>query len=163
MTATHLTSHAKEELRKTVRALRARLLDAVSDASRSEYLLDEPAAKPPTEARRLKRARLEAWLDEQMRGGNGKAREARARFLHQAVEEAAHTLLNRLVFVRILEHHGLMTPHVITGEWRSPGYASEFLQYAGPLAQDDAKGYRDLLGVVFDELALELPGLFGNV
>ncbi len=76
---------------------------------------------------------------------------------------AAHTLLNRLVFLRILEHHDVLRPHVVTGGFRSPGYSGEFLQYAGPLAQDDSKGYALLLQAVFDELALELPGLFGPV
>jgi hypothetical protein len=109
---------------------------------------------------------LEAWLDEQTRATRGPKRameEARERFFAQAVEEAAHTLLNRLVFLRILEHHDVIRPHVVTGGFRSPGYAGEFLEYAGPLAHDDAKGYGALLGVLFDELALELSGLFGPV
>ncbi|HXN32184.1 MAG TPA: DNA methyltransferase, partial [Polyangiaceae bacterium] len=162
-----LSSDAKDALRKRIRALRERLLDTLAEAARSEYQLDvAPAKARLPEARRFRRERLEAWLDEQTRAIKGPKRavdEARARFFAKAVEEAAHTLLNRLVFLRILEHHDVVRPHVVTGGFRSPGYAGEFLEYAGPLAQDDAKGYRALLGVVFDELALELPGLFGPV
>jgi hypothetical protein len=162
-----LTSDAKGALRKRIRALRERLLDTLAEAARGEYQLDvAPAKARLPEARRFRRERLEAWLGEQTRAVKGPKRavdEARARFFAQAVEEAAHTLLNRLVFLRILEHHDVVRPHVVTGGFRSPGYAGEFLEYAGPLAQDDAKGYRALPGAVFDELALELPGLFGPV
>jgi hypothetical protein len=52
---------------------------------------------------------------------------------------------------------------VVTGGWDSPAYEQEFVHYAGPLAQDDTRGYRDLLDVVFSELALDLPGLYGPV
>ncbi|HEY5959697.1 MAG TPA: BREX-6 system adenine-specific DNA-methyltransferase PglX, partial [Polyangiaceae bacterium] len=87
----------------------------------------------------------------------------RKRFLEQAVKEAAHTWVNRLVLLRILEQHELVTPAVLTGGWKSPAYDQEFIHYAGPLAQDDTRGYRDLLDTVFGELALELPGLYGPV
>src|SRR5690606_17743466 len=106
------------------------------------------------------------------KGTKGRARqsadELRARFLGQAVTEAAHTLVNRLVFLRILEHHGVLRPALITGGSKSAAYEQEFVHYAGPLASstlsgDDTRGYRELLEVVFAEYALELPGLFGPV
>lgn len=169
-TATLLTSDAKEALRKGVRGIRKRLCDDLASATRGAYQLDVTADKARlSAAQRARRARLEAWIDEQTRAAAPKApkkKETRDRFLEQVVEEAAHTLLNRVVLLRILEHHRLLAPDappVITGEWRSPAYAGEFLGYAGPLADADAQGYRALLDAVFAELALELPGLYGNV
>jgi hypothetical protein len=170
MTATVLTSSAKEKLRKSVRALRATLLGDLGSATRGEYQLDVgPDKARLTSARRHRRMRLEGWLDEQVRAAGaktGKKAELSDRFFQQVIEEAAHTLLNRLFLVRILEHHGLLAaeaPPVVTGGLRSPGYAGEFLGYAGPLASDETQGYRALLDAVFAELALDLPGLFGNV
>lgn len=167
MNPTLLTADAKDTLRKRIRALRERLLVALNEAARGEHQLDvAPTTARLPAARRSRRERLDAWLDEQARAGKGTKtppKELRERFFRQAVEEAAQTLLNRLVFLRILEHHDVLRPHLVTGGFRSPGYAGEFLQYAGPLAQDDSKGYAVLLQAVFDELALELPGLFGPV
>jgi hypothetical protein len=172
MRQTFLDSAAKDALRKHVRRLRALLIDQFSEAARGEYRLDtadiDKAKLPP--ARRERRQRLERWLDEQQRalpkskGDKGaKPAELRRRALDQAVKTAAHTWLNRLVFLRTLEHHGLSNPAVITGGWKSPGYANEFARYAGPLATDESLGMLPLLKAVFGELALELPGLFGPV
>ena len=175
---TTLDPAAKEALRKTVRALRAELLDKLAAAARSEYRLDvAPDKAGLPEARRCKRERLDAWLDAEVAsssdssssGGAGKAKPgkhaeaARQRAFDQAVKEAASTLLNRLVLIRILEHHGALRPAVVTGGFKSPAYEQEFLHYAGPLAGDDTRGYAALLDVVFAELALDLPGLFGPV
>ncbi|MCC6649981.1 MAG: BREX-6 system adenine-specific DNA-methyltransferase PglX [Candidatus Eisenbacteria bacterium] len=168
-----LTGAAKEALRRAVRGLRARLIEQLTEAAKGEYRLDVALDKAQLpEARRCRRQRLEAWLEEQARSMRGptatkpsKTAEAeeRQRFLQQAVKEAAHTLLNRLVVVRILEHHGVLAPAVVTGGWSSPAYEQEFVHYAGPLAADDTRGYRALLDAVFAELAIELPGLFGPV
>lgn len=90
---------------------------------------------------------------------------SRQRHLRQAVKEAAHTLLNRLIILRILEHAELSKPAVVTGGYKSPGY-KEYSQYARALCDDpndDSKGYLSLLGLLFDELALELLGVFGKV
>jgi len=170
MTATLLTPEAKEALRKAVRGLRVSLLDELTRTAKGDYQLDVALDRARlTEAMRARRERLESWLAEQARAAGAKAgskAELRTRFIGQAIEEAAHTLLNRLVFVRILEHHQLLgehAPRVVTGGWKSVGYAAEFLEYAGPLADDDSRGYRHLLDAIFAELALELPGLFGNV
>ena len=167
MRATILEPQAKETLRKTVRGLRTKLIDELSDAAKSEYRLDVAVAKAKLpEGRRCRRERLEAWLDEQVRAAGKtktKPAELRQRYFEQAAKEAAHTLLNRLVFLRVLEHHGVMAPAVVSGGWDSPAYEQEFVHYAGPLADDDTRGYQALLDVVFAELALELPGLFGPV
>ncbi len=168
MTSTLLTPESKEALRKTIRGLRPRLLEQLLEAAKGEYRLDvsiEKAKLP--EARHCRRERLESWLDEQIRGCAEKGKKPknteplRQRFLQQAIKEAAHTWLVRLVMLRILEQHQLITPAVITGGWKSPAYEQEFIHFAGPLAQDDTRGYRDLLDTIFAELSLDLPGLFG--
>jgi hypothetical protein len=186
MGSTVLTSQAKEVLRKKVRALRAQLLEELLDAVKGEYQLGLPPEKAKLpEARRCRRERLDGWLEEQVRAASGAgpssgkskgkvkstpkatkghgAEALRQRFLEQAAKEAAHTLLNRLVFLRILEHHGVLHPAVVTGGWQSAAYEQEFVHYAGPLGTDDTRGYAALLEAVYAELALELPGLFGNV
>jgi hypothetical protein len=174
MTPTLLTPEAKEALRRHVRGLHATLRDQLEKAARSEYRLDVDIDKAELpEARRRRRERLQAWLDEQARSvplakgkrpsGKGPQSARQRRFLDVAVREAATTLLHRLVLVRVLEHHGLLAPAVLTGGWKSPAFEHEYKHYAGPLAEDDTEGYRDLLEVVFAELALELPGLFGQV
>lgn len=116
---TQLDSTSKEALRKTVRALRERLIDELATAADGAYQLSvklEKAKLP--EAARVRRERLEGWLAEQARAD----RRPRADHLHDAVKQAAHTLLNRLVVLRILEHHGLSEPAVVTGGLKSPGY-----------------------------------------
>ena len=164
-----LTPEGKDALRRRVRDLREVLIREIGEVASGTYQLAlEPQKAKLDASRRAKRARLDAWLDERVRGSQGKAKGAslRDRFLAEAVEEAAHTFLNRIVLIRILEHHRLLAPNappIVTGGDKSAGYASEFLSYAGPLADDDTRGFRHLLSVVFDELALELPGLFGKV
>ncbi len=81
------------------------------------------------------------------------------------MKEAAHTLINRLVILRIMEAGQLSQPAIVSGGWKSPGYR-EFQDYAGALCRhsgDDTKGYWALLQLVFDELSVELPGVFGKV
>ncbi len=166
---TFLDGAAKDALRKTVRRLRALLLEQLYEAARGAYRFDtlelEKAQLP--EARRCRRDRLEQWIAEYERAApakkGAKPAELRRRALDHAVKEAAHTWLNRLVFLRVLEHHGLLAPAVVTGGWKSAGYVNEFVRYAGPLAEDASLGMLPLLEVVFAELALELPGLFGPV
>lgn len=69
MHPTELGGDAKEALRKAVRALRERLPERILSAAKGEYRLDvAPEKAQLPEARRERRARLEAWLDEQGRG-----------------------------------------------------------------------------------------------
>jgi hypothetical protein len=56
----------------------------------------------------------------------------------------------------------LVAHDVITKGWMSPAY-KEFREYAPGLCADKTEGYVTLLELVFDELALDLPGLYGNV
>ncbi len=162
-----LTSEAKQLLSRTVRELRGRLLRDLNDAAEGRYRLSlsPDKAKLPEELRK-KRDRLEAWLDERVRTASPKDKKAseaaRARFLIEAQKEAAATLLNRLVLLRHLEVLGLSRPAAVTGGWSSKGY-QELREFAPALCGDETEGYAALLQLVFDELALDLPGLFGDV
>ncbi len=45
----------------------------------------------------------------------------------------------------------------------SPGGFRDFRDFAPALLNDESEGYATLLRLTFEELALDLPGLFGNV
>lgn len=170
----HLTPEGKEALRKTIRRLREALLAQLKEEAERVYRLSIPLdkAKLP-EAKARRRQRLEGWIEEQSRAEGKKGKPPtgkqlvaiRDRYLEQAVKEAAHTLLNRLVILRLLEQAELVKPAVLSGGWKSQGYG-EFQEFAPGLCaarEDDTKGYASLLGLVFDELSVDLPGVFGNV
>ena len=61
-----------------------------------------------------------------------------------------------------MEALGLLRGKVVTGGWSSPAYR-EFRDFAPDLCKDDTEGYGFLLSLLYDELALDLPGLFGKV
>jgi hypothetical protein len=163
-------SSVRRRLSETIRDLRARLLADLHAAVVAEYRLTLPVARSGlSEAAAIKRQRLEGFLEEKVRAGRARdaagKEEIRKRALEGAVKEAASTLLNRLVFVRRLEALGLSRPLVLTGGWRSQGFR-ELNDFAPGLTidtGDPAEGYPFLLKLLFDELALDLPGLFGEV
>jgi hypothetical protein len=163
-----LDSPTKEALRKTIGALRERLLADLHAATEGEYQLSvKPDKARLTEAQRVRRARLDAWLDEQVRSVPAKEqKEARVRFRQQAEKEAAYTVLHRLVVLRQLEAYGLVRPAVIAGcatDWKQSQALRELSEHAPELAMDETEGFRFLLELVFDELTIDLPGLFGEV
>jgi hypothetical protein len=170
MIAPTLTPEAKQLLATTIRGLRQRLLRDLGDEAERRYRLSVPLVKAGLdEAHHNRRRRLEAWIDERVRAGgvsSGKTEKdqkaTRDRVLQQAVKEAAATLLNRLVLLRHLEALGLSHPAVVTGGWNSAGY-QELRDFAPALTGDETEGYAMLLQIVFDDLAVELPGLFGDV
>ena len=165
-----MTPESKAQLNKTIRALREQLLAELKTALESHYKLAVPVEKATLSVRRLReRERLEAWVDEQVRAAEGSAKKNKlkgtkdavsARFWDEVVAEAAYTWLNRLVYLRLLEGHGLRERAVLAGGRQSRGYA-DFAEVAGELCREQ-DGYKVLLQVVFDELALDLPGLFGR-
>ncbi len=162
-----LTPEAKQALSATIRALREPLLRDLGDEAERRYRLSVSIAQSGlAEAPRRRRQRLEAWLDERVRSSganNDKERHAaRERFLSQAIKEAAATLLNRLVLLRHLEAMGLSRPAIVTGGWNSLGY-QELRDFAPGLMGDETEGYATLLQIKFDDLAVDLPGLFGDV
>ncbi len=171
-----LTPEAKQLLSSTVRGLRERLIRDIRDEAERRYRLSVPAAQAGLdEGHSRRRERLHSWLDERMRArqrkgetrGEGEhaeqGREAlRERLLQEAVTEAGATLINRLVVIRHLEALGFLKPCVVTGGWNSPAYR-EFRDFSAALLEDETEGYATLLQVVFDELSVNLPGLFGEV
>ncbi|MBF2017480.1 MAG: N-6 DNA methylase [Rivularia sp. T60_A2020_040] len=154
----NLTPEAKSKLSSTIRTLRERLLTDLHNAVDSAYQLSIPLHKAGLSAEmRVKRQRLEKWLEEKSRS------ERRGKeHLKKAEKLAAATLLNRLVVIKQMEAHGLIKPAVVTGGWQSKGYR-EFRDFAPELLKDESEGYSTLLQLLYDELALDLPGLFGNV
>jgi hypothetical protein len=170
MSTATLTPEAKSLLASTIRGLRERLLRDLSDEAERRYRFSVAIGKAGLdEAHRRRRERIEAWLDERVRAGgatSGKAEKDRAaardRYFQQAIKEAAATLLNRLVLLRHLEALGLSRPAVVTGGWNSKGY-QELRDFAPALTGDETEGYSTLLQIIFDDLAIELPGLFGDV
>ena len=109
---------------------------------------------------------MENWLDEQARSESKAKKEtyaqARERHYQSAIKLSAATFLNRIVVIRHMEAVGLIKPSVVTSGWQSPGYR-EFREFAPGLLKDDAEGFATLLNFLYDELALDLPGLFGEV
>jgi len=160
----YLTPQAKSKLSNTIRILRERLPSDFHNAIDSAYRLSIPLNKAGlSEELHMKRQRLEQWLDEQSRSETkAKKDEVRQRYLKTAEKLAAATFLNRLIVIKQMEAHGLIKPAVITGGWQSSGYR-EFRDFAPELLKDETEGYGTLLQLLYDELALELPGLFGDV
>lgn len=168
-----LTPEAKTRLSQTIRTLRRDLLAQLKDHLQATYRLAVPVERAGLgEEEGIRRVRLERWLDERVRGcgakGEAAVRAARERFLDEAVHEAAATLLNRLVYLRLLEHmrgpdgRPLRRMKLVTGGWSSEAMA-EFRDVGGPLLDDEGEGFDVLLDLVFDDLSIDLPGLFGPV
>ncbi len=162
-----LEPDAKAKLAATVRDLRARLLKDLHDHADGRYRLGVALDQAGlSEAARVKRLRLEAWLEEQVgseRMQGETPADARVRHRLTAEKLAAATLLNRLVVVKLLEAQGRILPLVVTGGWTSAGYR-DFREFAPELVRDDpTEGFATLVELLFEELALDLPGLFGKV
>jgi hypothetical protein len=164
-----MTSDAKKALSSTIRGLRQRLLDDLKIATESAYRLSVRAQDAGLdEAARTKRKRLDSWLDEQVRAqAAGGRRRERLDFLREAELQAAYTLLNRLVILRLMEEPGpsnqpLRKPALIKGGWNSRAY-QDFRDLARGVVRDDpTEGFGFLLQLVCEELAEDLPGLFGS-
>lgn len=160
-----MTPEAKRLLSTTIRAVRARLLSDLHTATESAYRLSVRARDAElSEAAEVKRGRLETWIDEQVRAlGDGKRHRTADDFRREVEKQAAYTLLNRLVILRLMEAVGLRKPAVATGGWESQGYKA-FREIAPALIQgDEGEGYPFLLQLVFEDLATDLPGLYGSV
>jgi hypothetical protein len=165
-----MTSDAKHALATTIRSLRSRLLEDLHAATETAYRLSVPSRDAGLdEAARARRGRLEAWVAEQVRaqGANGNRGSRSAEdFRREAEKQAAYTLLNRLVLLRLKEAPSpagqpLRAPAVVTGGWESRAYL-DFRQLAPGIVRDDeTEGYAFLLRLIFEDLATELPGLYG--
>ena len=160
-----MTPEAKSALSSTIRSLRTRLLDDLHAATEGAYRLSLKASEARLgEAGRIRRERLESWISEQVRALPQKEQAAaRDRFRLQVEKDAASTFLNRIVYLRLLEAAGLRGERVVTGGWESQGY-KDFREFAPELVRgDESEGYAELLRLIFDDLAIDLPGLYGNV
>ena len=104
-----MTSDAKRALSTTIRSLRARLLDDLHAATETVYRLAVRARDAGLdEEARTRRTRLEAWIAEQLRAQDagatkGKKPQTAEDFRREAEKQAAYTLLNRLVILRLME------------------------------------------------------------
>lgn len=141
----YLTPEAKFKLSSTIRALRERLLTDLQNVVESTYRLSITTLSKAglAEEQRVKRQRLEQWLDEQSRSqGKSKRQEnqVRDRYLKTAVKLTAAILLNRLVVIKQMEAQRLIKPAVLTGGWQSQGYR-EFRDFAPDLCKDETEGY----------------------
>ncbi len=166
-----MTSEAKRALSSTIRAMRARLLEDLHGATESTYRLAIRARDAGLDAvKRTRRRRFESWMREQVRAqdgqGKGKARRTAEDYRLEAEQQAAYTLLNRLLLLRLMEAKdadgvALRQLPVVTSGWENATY-KDFRQLAPALVQgDDTEGYAFLLRLVFEELAIDLPGLYG--
>jgi hypothetical protein len=107
----------------------------VSDCSTISRIPCEPTTcwrcrqtRPSCPRPRPNGARLEEWIDEQVRAlpakRSAKQREAAGlRYRREVVEQAAYTWLNRLVYLRLLEGMKLRTAKLLTGGFESSVYA----------------------------------------
>ena len=101
---------------------------------------------------------LREWHTHLSRTARGTpAQQQRAAFRRMA-EEAAFTVLHRLVALRMAEERGVLQPCIRDG-LRSDGFRL-FLQFASGALGRDEEAYRVYLERVFDEVAADLPALF---
>ena len=167
-----MTPEAMESLSSSVRRLRTLLEHDLTTQLDRRLRLSVPAAGAGLDAKvTVLRSRLEMWLAERARArarsaGLPTPGENIAVDVRKAAESevAARTLL-RLVLLRQLEASGISRPAVLKGGWASKGYL-EFREHAPGLADSQANEYEGLdflLKMLFDELAVDLPGLFGEM
>src|SRR6185437_3094521 len=102
-----MTPGAKAALSTTIRELRERLLVDLRTATETAYRLSVRARDAGLdEAARTRRARLDAWIAEQMRAQDATASKSKRTeddFRREAEKQAAYTLLNRLILLRLME------------------------------------------------------------
>ena len=96
-----MSAEAKRLLSKTIRDLRARLIADLQDALHRHYKLSIATTEATLDrAASTRRARLGAWIDEQLRA---RRNDDAVRVRDDVVKQAAYTLLNRLVYLRLLD------------------------------------------------------------
>lgn len=158
-----MTPEAKSELSNTIRKLRDRLLTDLKNSSESTFQFATQASRARLSAtERVKRRRIEDWIAEQVRTQAGlEKKRSDSDFRRDLEKQAAYTLLNRMVILRLMEGMGLRKTKVATGGWNSNVY-KDFRQLAQALVQDDeSEGLAFLLQMIFEELAVDMPGLYG--
>ncbi|MEL6897672.1 MAG: SAM-dependent methyltransferase, partial [Planctomycetota bacterium] len=160
-----MTPEAKSKLSTTIRALRERLLTDLKSSAESTYQFATKIDRAKlTAAQRVRRERIDEWVDLEVRTQAGR-KNARKRedFRRELEKQAAYTLLNRMVILRLMESMGLRRQKVVTGGWNSSIYKA-FREIAPSLVNvkyDQNEGLAFLLQMIFEELALDMPGLYG--
>lgn len=127
-------------------------LDGVFDVRADGRVAEEPGAHLDAGQRRLRRKIVAAI--EHKRAGGMKPAEAVVDYLR----DAAFTVLNRFVALKMLEARELVQPCVSQGE-ASSGF-NEFCGLAPGVRTPDGTGYRLYLECLFDELSTEVKVLF---
>jgi hypothetical protein len=90
--------------------------------------------------------------------GNEGDAEARTAALDRIMREQAFTVLNRLVALLMMEARGILLPSVSQG-MNSKGFQL-YGMVAGSALGDSGEAYQTYLFSLFDEFAVDLPGLF---
>ncbi|WP_372716081.1 BREX-6 system adenine-specific DNA-methyltransferase PglX [Novipirellula sp.] len=160
-----MTPEAKGQLSKTIRSLRTRLLEDFKSANDSTYKysirrIDQARL---SEANATRRRRIEAWTAEQVRGEAGKKNKRTAEDFRRDLEkQAAYTLLNRLLILRLMEAGGLHNGDLVAKGWQSDVFGNLRYFSAEIVENDDTEGLSFWLRMVFDDLAIDMPGLYGD-
>jgi hypothetical protein len=160
-----MTPEAKGQLSKTIRALRTQLLEDFKSANDStfKYSIRRIDQAKLSEANATRRRRIEEWIAEQVRGEVGKKTKRTAEDFRRDLEkQAAYTLLNRMLILRIMEAMGLHRGDLVAKGWNSEAYKS-FRYFSQEIVRgEESEGYSVLLQMVFDDLAMEMPGLYSD-
>jgi hypothetical protein len=161
-----MTPEAKGQLSKTIRALRSRLLEDFKSANDStfKYSIRRIDQAKLSEANATRRRRIEDWIAEQVRGEAGKKTKRTAEDFRRDLEkQAAYTLLNRMLILRLMEAMGLHRGDLVAKGWNSAAYKS-FRFFSQEIVRgEESEGYSVLLQMVFDDLAIDMPGLYGSI
>ncbi|MFN3151821.1 BREX-6 system adenine-specific DNA-methyltransferase PglX [Bremerella sp.] len=160
-----MTPEAKSQLSKTIRALRTRLLDDFKSSNDStyKYSIRRIDKANLSEADATRRGRIEEWIAEQVRGEAGKKKKRTGEDFRRDLEkQAAYTLLNRMLILRLMEAMELRGGDLVAKGWESDAYKS-FRYFAQEIVHgEESEGYAFLLQMVFDDLAIDMPGLYGD-
>ena len=160
-----MTPEAKRELSSTIRSLRPGCSADLHDATESAYRLSVHEREAGlSEAARAKRERLDEWIKEQERAEAADEEGRAARGGHPPRRREAGRI-HAAEPARLPAAHGgagpSESPGVVTGGWESRGY-KDFRTLAPALVRgDETEGYEFLLRLVFEDLATDLPGLYG--
>ena len=99
-----MTPDAKSELSKTIRKIRECLLIDLHDANERAFQLGLPIDKTKlNEEATIRRQRMEAWINEQIRAETGDEKRDAMSFHRDIEKQAAYTYLNRIVILRFME------------------------------------------------------------
>ena len=154
-------------LQKLVNSCRALLSDEFSIQLQQAYGLDPKTGEVTSMARLTHLDDRQRHTAEVLRqtlahylGADADDIDHRIAVLDRMVREQAFTVLNRLAALRMMEARGQLFESVSKG-YQSRGYQL-YSKIAGSALGETGQAYQVYLFSVFDELAQELPALFGR-